>query len=45
MKKNIFEETYAKVQALKEAYDEAEKANDRDWEAEKQAHERERAGC
>lgn len=30
MKKNIFEETYAKVQALKEAYDEAEKSNDED---------------
>ena len=28
MKKNIFEETYAKVQALKKAYDEAGKSND-----------------
>lgn len=30
MKKNIFEETYAKVQALKKAYDEAGKSNDED---------------
>ncbi len=36
MKKNIFEETYAKVQALKEAYDEAEKANDEDCKNELQ---------